>query len=284
VSSTGQPASKALCDAYYVSYMQQIVKGDLDKLQTAGFLTEWGALVDADPLDADEANVIALLSDDLVQSWVYWQFKSFNDPTTQATQKDGTVREGLYDPKSGALLDSKVALLARTYPLSVAGVIKSLSFDPVSKSFKLAFAANTSALGPTRIYASARFHYPLGVSVSVDPPGKATVTTEGDVVSVALSPTCAQGDAITVRIDAPSSGFAQRQEGGGTSQGGAGGGSRGGRGREKEGQEGDPLPLAGTSGAREEEVGEDSTGTGRGVAEEEGGGGGAEIWTLASNT
>jgi hypothetical protein len=86
VSSSGQPASKALCDAYYVSYMKQIVKDDLDKLQTAGFLTEWGALVDADALDADEANVIALLADDLVQSWVYWQFKSFNDPTTQVCQ------------------------------------------------------------------------------------------------------------------------------------------------------------------------------------------------------
>jgi len=86
VSSSGQPASKALCDAYYASYMKQIVKDDLDKLQTAGFLTEWGALVDADALDADEANVIALLADDLVQSWVYWQFKSFNDPTTQVCQ------------------------------------------------------------------------------------------------------------------------------------------------------------------------------------------------------
>jgi len=37
------------------------------------------------------------LADDLVQSWVYWQFKSYHDPTTQAMQVDGEVREGLYD-------------------------------------------------------------------------------------------------------------------------------------------------------------------------------------------
>jgi hypothetical protein len=37
------------------------------------------------------------MTDDLVQSWVYWQFKSYHDPTTQAMQVDGEVREGLYD-------------------------------------------------------------------------------------------------------------------------------------------------------------------------------------------
>jgi hypothetical protein len=40
-------------------------------------------------------------------------------------QRDGTVAEGLYDPWTGVILDSKVALLTRTYPKSVAGAIRS---------------------------------------------------------------------------------------------------------------------------------------------------------------
>jgi len=40
--------------------MEQIVRGDLKKLRTAGFLTEWGALVDASPLSADEANSLTV--------------------------------------------------------------------------------------------------------------------------------------------------------------------------------------------------------------------------------
>ena len=248
VASSGQPASKALCDAYYTSYMEQIVKGDLDKLQAAGFLTEWGALVDADALDADEANTIGRLADDLVQSWVYWQFKSFNDPTTQAMQKNGTVREGLYDPESGALLDSKVALLARTYPHSVAGAIRSLSFDTESKAFELVFAASTSALGPTRIYASSRWHYPKGLTVTVDPPSKASFATEGDVVSVTLSPTCAEGDIIIVRIQPLGSSSTLHQGGRGAGRG-AGGGGRDGRGgsaatpKEEHNPKAEPLPV-----------------------------------------
>jgi hypothetical protein len=34
------------------------VQWDLDKLNTAGFLTEWGALVDADALDTNDANIV----------------------------------------------------------------------------------------------------------------------------------------------------------------------------------------------------------------------------------
>jgi len=85
-------------------------------------------------------------------------------------------------------------------PHSVAGAIRSLSFDTESKAFELVFAASTSALGPTRIYASSHWHYPKGLTVTVDPPSTVSFTTEGDMVSVILSPTYAEGDIITVRI------------------------------------------------------------------------------------
>jgi hypothetical protein len=183
------------------------VQWDLDKLNTAGFLTEWGALVDADALDTNDANIVGLLADNLVQSWTYWQFKSFKDPTTQAMQRDGTVAEGLYDPWTGVILDSKVALLTRTYPKSVAGAIRSLFFDPVSKHFKLVFTASTSAKGRTHIYASSRWHYPQGVAATVEPEDMATVTIEGNIVYVELTPDCKDGQVLTVRIESPNSGF-----------------------------------------------------------------------------
>ena len=207
VAANGQPENQGLCDAYYASYLTSIVEADLGKLQSAGFLTEWGALVDAEAIDADEANVITGLADRLVQSWVYWQFKSYGDPTTQAMQKDGRVREGLYDSVSGQLLDEKVALLARTHAYSVAGAIKSHKFDPQSKVFELVWAASVRAGGGvTRIFASTVWHYPTGVTVTIDPPEKAVAHIPppggGDIILVTLTPECKEGDAITVRVEA----------------------------------------------------------------------------------
>ena len=67
VAANGQPKSTAVCDAYYSSYMAAVVEGDLEKLSTAGFLTEWGALVDSDALDEAEANTVTRLADAQVQ-------------------------------------------------------------------------------------------------------------------------------------------------------------------------------------------------------------------------
>jgi len=211
VASNGQPANKLLCDRYYQRYMESIVTGDLAKLKTAGFLTEWGALVDAGALDADEANTLTGLADELIQSWTYWQFKSYHDPTTQAMQRNGSVREGLYDTFSGRLLDDKVALLARTHPQAVAGAIRSFSFDPSSKVFEMLFAAAgpgqhrsaaaaAAAAAGTRIYASSRWHYVNGVDVTVMPAGKAFASVEGDIVSIQLTPACSKGELLAVRI------------------------------------------------------------------------------------
>jgi hypothetical protein len=38
--------------------MQQIVKGDLKKLQSAGFLTEWVVLEDADAVDREQGSLV----------------------------------------------------------------------------------------------------------------------------------------------------------------------------------------------------------------------------------
>ena len=58
LTKQGKPSSQGWCDAYYVRYMQQIVKGDLKKLQSAGFLTEWGALEDADTVDREQGSLV----------------------------------------------------------------------------------------------------------------------------------------------------------------------------------------------------------------------------------
>lgn len=138
-----------------------------------------------------------------MQSWIYWQFKSYHDPTTQAMQRDGTVREGLYDPDTGLLLEGKAALLARPHAQAVAGDIRSLAFDPWSKRFCLAYAADLRVPTPTRVFASTRWHYPKGHHVTIVPAAKAVARVSGDYVFVAVTADCQQDDVISVCITAP---------------------------------------------------------------------------------
>lgn len=73
-----------------------------------------------------------------LQSWAWWQFKSFHDITTSGL---GTS-ESFYD-ENGNLQAEKVKALSRTYAQSVAGTITSMSFSPRTSVFELRYTANT---------------------------------------------------------------------------------------------------------------------------------------------
>mmetsp|Transcript_29831 Transcript_29831/g.67479 ORF Transcript_29831/g.67479 Transcript_29831/m.67479 type:complete len:557 (-) Transcript_29831:193-1863(-) len=196
----GQPANTEVCNSYYDKYLSNVIEGDLNKLSVAGFLTEWGAMIDDGPVDRAMAEKIGELADRHVQSWTYWQFKSFRDPTTQAMEPDGTVEEGFYNETDSSLREGKVKLIARTYPQQVAGNISSFFFDPPTGNFQLVFSSSGIEEDATVIFASRRWVYPLGVEVQVSPDDAMLVSLAGDSILLHTRAGLQAGTEISVSI------------------------------------------------------------------------------------
>jgi endoglycosylceramidase len=78
-------------------------------------MTEWGALAE-DQVAVEDIDNFLNIADGYLQSWSYWQFKSFNDITTAAKPYD----ESFYDG-NGNLQAAKVQHLSRTYAYAIAG-------------------------------------------------------------------------------------------------------------------------------------------------------------------
>lgn len=82
MTAQGQPVYPSFCKQFDVLTLQS--KFDNYKsLGIGGFLTEFGALSDSTK-SADEILRITKFAEDNFQSWVYWQFKYFQDVTTAA--------------------------------------------------------------------------------------------------------------------------------------------------------------------------------------------------------
>lgn len=154
-------------------------QSDLRRLETAGFVTEFGAVSDK-PTGIDEVRFVAEKMDDIYVSWAFWDHNLvFGDP--------------IYEKE-----------LARAYPRAVAGEVSSFRFDATSATMELSFVSSpvdNSASGgigdtgvgglassTTEIFVGAGF-YPNGTNVTVTPPGCCTVSTRenGRWVDVASS-------------------------------------------------------------------------------------------------
>ncbi|EKX55197.1 hypothetical protein GUITHDRAFT_46636, partial [Guillardia theta CCMP2712] len=196
----GQPANTELCNAYFDKYLSNVIEGDLEKLSVAGFLTEWGAMIDDGPVDSAMADKIGEITDRHAQSWTYWQFKSYHDPTTQAMEPDGTVEEGFYNQTDGSLREGKVRLIARTYPQQVAGNISSYSFEPSTGNFQLTFSSSGVEGDATVIFASGKWFYPLGVEVQVTPEDSMLVSLASDSVILRTLAGVKEGTEVSVSV------------------------------------------------------------------------------------
>ncbi|XP_062516798.1 endoglycoceramidase-like isoform X2 [Corticium candelabrum] len=84
---------------------------DMKTMQTAGFVTEWGAYKNFEPnsTSSREANYLKTLYDSNLLSWTYWQYKRYNDVST--TQHGD---EGFWDI-NGHLQETKVRTLSYPY-------------------------------------------------------------------------------------------------------------------------------------------------------------------------
>jgi endoglycosylceramidase len=149
-------------------------QSDLRRLQCPGFLSEFGALSNTSSA-VEEINVMTGLADSFMQSWTYWQFKSYNDITTQAFYHNYAV-ESLYD-QDGQPEWNKIRALSRTYAQATAGHVVAMSFDPDTAYFTLVYTVRADVKrDDTVIFASDVLQYPRGSTVTVLPAGCCSVS------------------------------------------------------------------------------------------------------------
>jgi endoglycosylceramidase len=172
MDSHGEPLDNRLCRDYEQENFK-IRTLDLNKLGTAGFMTEWGAygtLLPGSKEYNDGVDVLNL-ADQHLTSWSYWQYKGFGDFTTQSSDT-----EGLFYP-NGTAQEAKLKLLSRTYAQSLAGEFISQSFDPSTSSYALMFKVRKNCTAPSIVYLSEDIYYPAGYSVNVSPIGSVSVSS-----------------------------------------------------------------------------------------------------------
>ncbi|HEY1075255.1 MAG TPA: cellulase family glycosylhydrolase [Fontimonas sp.] len=151
-------------------------RAQADKMQAVELLTEFGATDDLQVM-----RDVAAGADELLIGWQYWQYKNFNDPTTES---QGSGSQSLFtdDTDLSTVKIDKLKLLSRTYPQATAGIPQALSFDPDTADFEYRYRPREAG-GPTEIFVPVALHYPDGYRVEVT---GATVTSAPDAALLTL--------------------------------------------------------------------------------------------------
>jgi endoglycosylceramidase len=90
------------------------------------------------------------MCDEVLASWAYWQFKTYNDLTSSA----GNRSEGFYN-HDGTLQAKKVKSLSRTYIQAAQGNIVEMKFDSKTGEFNGKIQVNTDIIQDSVIYVHA---------------------------------------------------------------------------------------------------------------------------------
>ncbi|XP_065910588.1 endoglycoceramidase-like isoform X2 [Dysidea avara] len=197
LDKNGEPFNARLCQGLEKETLK-IREEDGKKLGVATFMTEWGAYDDTPPhsKELSDGEHITGLADDLLQSWIYWQFKGYHDITTQSS-----VAEGLWF-SNGTLNNDKLKMLSRTYAQAVAGVYDGQSFNPLNSDFALGYYADINIDQPTVIYLNEKFYYPNGYRVTMTPARSGKIVKSANKVTLQHTKYTKQNERITVEIKA----------------------------------------------------------------------------------
>ena len=174
VDRTGNPLDVKLCEA------QQIVQwntdmADIDKLDCGSFITEFGAVSGNNTKSIKTLQWLLKKADEQIQSWAYWQYKSYNDITTASNEKES------FFWTDGSLQSDKVEALIRPYAQAISGHPTYHMFNTTGKSFVLKYTANGSmAEYPTEIFVGSLPSY----TVSISPAGAATYIAKNGMLYV----------------------------------------------------------------------------------------------------
>lgn len=172
--------TEAACDVINSELFAMRLK-DADRLGGGLVMTEFGASRDIRG-DLYALNYLAEKMDAHHQSWMYWQFKYYNDITTCTPEG-----EALYT-NDGVPCEHKLRVLSRTYPMAVAGALgeykfhtgQSAELTAPSGMFTMDYepwagatsnATTATSLCPvsrtTSVYYNEELYYPKGVQVDI---------------------------------------------------------------------------------------------------------------------
>ncbi|MGZ6674130.1 MAG: hypothetical protein ACXVFM_17460, partial [Solirubrobacteraceae bacterium] len=121
----------------------------------AALVTEFGA---TDKLDVIRRVVAG--ADIFGVGWLYWQYKTYGDPTTSAAS-EGPDAESIVTP-AGAVKAAKARELARPYPMRIAGRHAQWRYGTGDGRFTLRW---TAVRGADTVVALPRLAYPRGFDV-----------------------------------------------------------------------------------------------------------------------
>ena len=116
--------------------------------------TEFGATDDLAPLRR-----VTRYADAAGEGWLYWQYKTYGDPTTSASAGPGGADAESIVAVDGRVKTAKARVLARAYPERIAGTAARWSFDDRKTVFTLRYRPRGS--GPT-VVVLPRAAYPHG--------------------------------------------------------------------------------------------------------------------------
>ena len=129
-------------------------------------MTEFGA-VGSDPVSLQLLDTVLDAAEQRLQSWAYWNFKSYDDITTAGSP----ASEGLYNP-DGSVQMQKVRVLSRPFASTVAGHPIWSKFDRGTGIYSLSYNVTEHLLNATsEIFINERMHYPRGHEVHISPDG-----------------------------------------------------------------------------------------------------------------
>jgi endoglycosylceramidase len=167
-------------------------------------LTEFGAVSQS---AVDMALIKTMLdpADERMQSWSYWNFKSFDDITTTGDANGG---ESFYN-KDGSVQTEKLRMLTRAYAPIIAGRPTRTHFENRTgeEAFTLEYTVLDSITGSTMIFAQRAMHYSGGVlpgdglQVTISPSTAASWKYSSNVNMIEVERTGAKaGDTISVVV------------------------------------------------------------------------------------
>ena len=109
----------------------------------------------------EELNVITGLMDEIMNGFIYWNYKSYHDITT-ANLKGS---ESFYW-NDGILQIAKVRALSRTYARIIGGSNITMSFNPSTSEFILKYKMLKNF---TEVYFNEEYYYSSGVDIRFTP-------------------------------------------------------------------------------------------------------------------
>lgn len=154
---SGDPDNVIVCDGENEYFYTQAMY-DVRKVGAGSMMTEFGAVTNGTH-GIDDIESLVTLADKHLQSWAYWQYKSYFDITTASTASGESFFDADGQPEA-----NKVKALSRAFAHAVAGVPTKQSFSRTG-AYVLDYVLDRSIDAPTVIYANPSY-YPNGYTVT----------------------------------------------------------------------------------------------------------------------